>query len=80
MPSNEKLKQMVTITAEGVVWITILGNIQLALRHPQNNGPSARLARQAAGQLMDALVRSGILTSDEAAQIYRDEMRYGPKP
>jgi hypothetical protein len=78
--TNENLKRQVTITAEGIVWVCILGNIQLALRHPKNKGASAVLARQAAAQLVEALNRSEILTDDEAAQIYRDEMRHGPQP
>jgi hypothetical protein len=77
--TNEHLKRMVTITAEGIVWVTILGNIQLALRHPKNKGASADVARQAAAQLVEALKQAGVLTHDEVAKIYRDEMRHGPQ-
>jgi hypothetical protein len=74
MPTNEQMQKMVSFSAEGIIWMAILANIQLGLRHPQNNGPSARVAHDACMQILEKLKTEGILTADEAAQIYRDEM------
>ncbi len=37
------------------VAMALIGNLQLALRHPQNNGPAARLMRQFCGDLITEL-------------------------
>jgi len=73
--TEERFKLPVSFMAEGIVWMAIPGNVQLGLRHPQNIGPSADMARRAAKQILKELRDKGVLTEEEAAQIYRDEMR-----
>jgi hypothetical protein len=71
----EKLLLKIPVIAEALTWMTVLGSIQLALRHPENQGPSAKIARQFARQLADKLLEEGILSTEEIALMLRDEMR-----
>jgi hypothetical protein len=71
----DKLDQPIGVVADGLCWLTVLGCIQLALRHPQYTGPSKHIAVQFAEQLYGKLLADGVLTEEEIAQILRDEMR-----
>jgi hypothetical protein len=75
MSTDSDRRKMITITAEGIVWMAILGNVQLALWHPQNKGASAKVAKQFCDQVLGKLRFENVLTADEVAQIYRDEMK-----
>lgn len=72
--SKDNRWKIVTVSAPGLVWMSILGNVQLGLRHPENNGPSAQFAHAACMDLLEKLKAEGVLTADEAAKIYQDEM------
>jgi hypothetical protein len=78
MPENLDLK--ITVEAEAYVWMTLLGNVQLALRHPENQGESANIARQFGDALLEKLIAEGVFTVEEGlllrggAQIWRDEL------
>lgn len=67
----------IAVFADGVVWMAVAGNVQLALRHPENNGPSSRLARQFVDHLLGRLRDMGVISGDEFAAIMRDEMQNG---
>jgi hypothetical protein len=73
MPENLSLK--IAVIAESLTWMTVLGCIQLALRHPEYTWPSVLLARQFASQLADKLLEEGILSPEEVALMMRDQMR-----
>jgi hypothetical protein len=75
MPDEAHRRKMIPIVAEGWVWMAILGNVQLGLRHPENRGPSARVAKRFCDAVLEKLKEENILTADEAAKIYRDEMK-----
>jgi hypothetical protein len=83
MPENLTIK--IPVIVEGIVWLGILGEIKLALRHPHNLGPSAELSRKFADQLRNKLHEEGVLSDDEFARSLRDDMRFpgrtvaGPK-
>jgi hypothetical protein len=78
MPENLDLK--ITVEAEAYVWMTLLGNMQLALRHPENQGESANIARQFGDALLEKLIAERVFTVEEGlllrggAQIWRDEL------
>jgi hypothetical protein len=78
MPENLDLK--ITVEAEAYVWMTLLGNMQLALRHPENQGESANIARQFGDALLEKLIAESVFTVEEGlllrggAQIWRDEL------
>ena len=71
----EKLDQHIGVIADGLCWMTVLGCVQLALRHPQYVGPSANIAKQFGEQLAAKLLLEGVLTEEEMAIMLRDEMR-----
>jgi hypothetical protein len=68
----EKLTQPITVIADSIVWLGVVGNLQLALRHPANVGSSVPLMRDFAKQLLLKLVVEGVLTQDEAEHAFRD--------
>jgi hypothetical protein len=73
MPENLQLK--ITVVAPALVWMTVLGNMQLALRHPSNSGElSADIARQFGNRLFETLIAEGVFTAEEGAAIWRDEL------
>jgi hypothetical protein len=43
MPENHRLE--IPVVAPAYLWMAVLGNMQLALRHPSNTGESAAIAR-----------------------------------
>jgi len=56
-PDVEDLsKQRVPIEIDMVTAICIIGSIQLALRHPKHNGPSAQIAHDFARDLQKIVV------------------------
>lgn len=70
-----KLDEPIGVVADGLCWLTVLGCIQLALRHPHYTGASKHIAVQFAEQLYGKLLVDGVLTEEEIAEILRDEMR-----
>jgi hypothetical protein len=70
----EKLDQHIGVIADGLCWMTVLGCIQLALRHPQYTGPVSDIAKQFAEQLAAKLLLEGVLSENEMAMMLRDEM------
>lgn len=52
--------------------ICIVGNLQLALRHPQNNGPSAKVARDTIDGIIRRMRESGLTAHAELARLGDD--------
>ena len=73
MPDNLTLE--IPVIASAYVWMTVLQNLQLALRHPSNSGPSAELVRQFGDHLLEKLIAEGVFSQEEAAQIWHDVVR-----
>ena len=70
----------ITIIADGIVWMAVMANIDLALRHPKNTGPASEIATEFSRLLREKLVAEGVLTEEENAQILRDQMRFYAHP
>jgi hypothetical protein len=66
-----------TITANLHTWLTIHGNVCLALRHPQNRGPSRQIALVFVKELGKALVRWGAITEEELKDAEKLEAEEG---
>jgi len=66
-----------TVEADFLTWLTIHGNICLALRHPQNIGPSRLYAIQFVKMLGKALVQWGALTEEEFKDLEKLEIEEG---
>jgi hypothetical protein len=71
---EEKLRLLVPVITEAVVWMAVLGNLQLALRHPENNGPSSSYAKQFGKQILEKLVSEQVLTLEEGKLAFKDFM------
>ena len=78
MPTRDegKLCVRIPVVAEGVVWLAVLANVQLGLRHPDNTGPSSKIALEFVQQLLPKLRDEGILSNDELATIVRDDIKH----
>lgn len=57
-----------TIAAPGLTWMSVHGNLCLALRHPLNRGASRDLVERFLLELGGKLVDAGVLTPEELAQ------------
>jgi hypothetical protein len=66
-----------TVKANLLTWITVHGNLCLALRHPQNRGPSRKLAVDFVKALGKALVEWGALTPEQLEDAERVEAEEG---
>lgn len=72
MPGN--VKQQIPVVAEGLVWMVVVGHVQLALRHPENRGPSAMIARRFVDILLRKLHKEGVLSGEEIRKIRNDQV------
>lgn len=54
---EEKWYTILPVHATYFDWFCVLGSLQLALRHPENNGPSTDIVRQIAKQIAEYLMQ-----------------------
>jgi hypothetical protein len=52
--------------------LSLIGNLQLALRHPANEGPSATIARKFIDGLIDRMITAGLYRVAELAKLGDD--------
>ncbi len=52
--------------------LSIIGNLQLALRHPGNHGPSADVARAMIDGLIEQMIGCGLTATAELARLGDD--------
>jgi len=64
----EKATESVSIEADAFTWMTVHGNLQLALRHPGNHGASTEVAKNFVKALEAVLVGVGILDQADIDQ------------
>jgi hypothetical protein len=69
---TEKLTLPIVVDAQAIVWLTVIGHIQLALRHPKNRGESAHYAKTFAAQVLFELERKGVLTREMRNRVFED--------
>ena len=50
------LRVPIPVIAPSLVWIGVIGNLKLALRHPQDNGPPRTTLQDFARQLLANLI------------------------
>ena len=55
----------VSVEASVLTWMTVHGNLCLALRHPSNQGESRRVALAMIDQISTLLVEAGAMTRQE---------------
>jgi hypothetical protein len=51
--------QSIPVESEGIVWLSIIGALQLALRHPEFRGPSSKIVREFVRQMVKRFVDDG---------------------
>lgn len=68
------LDYIVPVHLDLVSLLTLVGHVQLALRHPANTGPSNRLARQVLDQIIHRLRADGLV-----AHAHLAELGYNPE-
>ena len=71
--NTEKMKERITITLDAITALGLLGNIDLARRHPLNTGPSVVLVRAFREQLLSKIAETGLLSSEELRQAFNEE-------
>jgi hypothetical protein len=70
------LRQKLTIEAEPAVWLAVLGQIDLALRHPKNDGAAARVAERFGDALRDKLLVENVISKEVYAMSLREQVKY----
>jgi len=74
----ERLEQTkTTVTTNLLTWLTIHGNLCLALRHPENQGPSREYIVNFVKNLGRKLVEWGVYTETELEYAERIEVEEG---
>ena len=76
----DSIRKVIPIHAEAVVWLAVLSQIDLALRHPQNDGPSSRVAERFSDQLRDKLLEEELLSKEEYAASLREQIMFRKNP
>lgn len=66
-----------TISAPLLTWVTVHGNLCLALRHPANTGESRKLALQFVKKLGEFLVTCEVFTQEQLTTVERVEVEEG---
>ena len=69
----------VAITTDMITWLNIHGNLCLALRHPENRGPSRIYIAAFTKMLGHFLVDSGAITEQELQAAENFEANLGSK-
>lgn len=75
MPDETKARVMIPVVAEAMVWMVVLANVRLALRHPANHGDLGDYAQQFADRLEQALLDEGVYSAEDIAELRRIESR-----
>lgn len=64
----------IRLTLTQVEILTILGNLILALKHPDNEGPSSYMARHVATELAEILIKSKFDIPEEVLREWKKEL------
>lgn len=80
MRTPELFAKIIPINAPAGVWLAVLSQIDLAGRHPQNNGAVSKIAESFADQLRDRMLEEGMLTKEEYAECLRAQVPYRKNP
>jgi len=65
------------VTANYLTWLAVHGNLCLALRHPQNRGPSRKYIVNFVKGLGKMLVAAGVITQRQLKEAERLEIEEG---
>lgn len=76
--ATAKARESGTVTAELIQWVAVHGNLQLALRHPMNVGPSRAIVESFIEDLGAWLVEQGMLTPEILAEAEARERPFRP--
>ena len=75
--SEKALLKTAEIRANLLTWLTVHGNLCLALRHPENRGASRSYVVQFTKQLGQALVKWGVITQAQLREAHKLELEEG---
>lgn len=70
----DRLTLEIGVVGDALTWMTVLGCVQLALRHPEYTGPSSEVARNFATAIAKKLRDEGVFSAEEVALMMRDQM------
>lgn len=71
------LAALTKVEAPMLTWVTVHGNLCLALRHPENRGQSRQLCINMVRQLSEMIVAAGVMTQQEMDEANRLEAQHG---
>lgn len=74
--SNEEFEKHISIQLPAISWLAVHGNLCLALRHPENIGPSRTLAKSAILTIEAALLALDIMDQEDIEKVHRTELDF----
>jgi hypothetical protein len=77
MKPEELVQKQVSVTTNLLTWLAIHGNLCLALRHPQNRGPSRQYVTNFTKNLGKKLVEWEVITEQQLEATEKLEMEEG---
>jgi hypothetical protein len=72
-----RLRDIRQVNAEMICWLTVHGNLCLALRHPSNVGESRRIAIRMLETISRLIVDAGVMTQEEIDAASEYEVQEG---
>lgn len=54
--------------------LSVIGNLVLALRHPNNDGPSSKITRKVVAGMAETLIESGYDIPEEVLREWKKEL------
>jgi hypothetical protein len=76
---QEHAEDPLQVEADAFTWMAVHGNLQLALRHPANQGPSRAVVQNFVNALGALLVQSHIIDQEDIDKGTALEAREGPR-
>lgn len=74
--SNQELEQQVIVTLPVLYWMAVHGNLCLALRHPQNNGPSRASVIHSIELIESVLKDQGLMDQEDIDLVHQTEQDF----
>ncbi len=71
--TNEEYEKIIVMEFEALSWLAILGNVTLALRHPQNIGASRSLVLSVRDRIEKQLMIHDIIDQEDINSMRRVE-------
>lgn len=71
--TTEDYEKIISMNFDALSWMAVLGNVILALRHPENTGASRALVLKIVKQMENNLMLFGIMDQEDVDFMHKSE-------